>query len=159
MPDGRRSTARGKPRAAVSHEPWATAISWPRAMNPLQTTWIGNGVLYAAEWPCCHDPLRLGLCFEDLSPRPHAVGATTLPTRRRTSTTTARTRSSAAAHARAPPCRWRRARVPISLFSANSTGRVGWLARLLKLNSNFANSTGRVGWLARLLIKMVEAEF
>jgi len=24
-------------------------------------------VLYAAEWPCCHDPLRLGLCFEDLS--------------------------------------------------------------------------------------------
>ena len=24
-------------------------------------------MLYAAEWPCCHDPLRLGLCFEDLS--------------------------------------------------------------------------------------------
>ena len=23
--------------------------------------------MYAAEWPCCHDPLRLGLCFEDLS--------------------------------------------------------------------------------------------
>jgi len=30
-------------------------------------------VLYAAEWPCCHDPLRLGLCFEDLSTHARAA--------------------------------------------------------------------------------------
>ena len=23
-------------------------------------------MLYVVEWPCCHDPLRLSLCFDDL---------------------------------------------------------------------------------------------
>ena len=35
-------------------------------------------MLYAAEWPCCHDPLRLGLCFEDLSTHARAASSTTL---------------------------------------------------------------------------------
>ena len=39
--------------------PLAITIYAPGPMNPLQTTGISNGVLYAAEWPCCHDPLRL----------------------------------------------------------------------------------------------------
>ena len=39
-------------------------------MDPLQTTRTRNGVLYAAEWPCCHDPLRLCPLFHDLLPRP-----------------------------------------------------------------------------------------
>ena len=27
-----------------------------------------RGALYAAEWPCCHDPLRFSPCSDDLSP-------------------------------------------------------------------------------------------
>ena len=34
-------------------------VPLPRPMDPLQTTRMNDGVLYAAEWPCCHDPLRL----------------------------------------------------------------------------------------------------
>ena len=49
-------------------------------MDPLQTTRTRNGVLYAAEWPCCHDPLRLCPLFHDLLPRPpHGCASATTP--------------------------------------------------------------------------------
>ena len=45
--------------AQLRPEPHSIASHGPDPMDPLQTTRMRNGVLYAAEWPCCHDPLRL----------------------------------------------------------------------------------------------------
>ena len=47
--------------AQLRPEPHSIASHGPAPMDPLQTTRMRNGVLYAAEWPCCHDPLRLSL--------------------------------------------------------------------------------------------------
>ena len=47
--------------AQLRPEPHSIASHGPDPMDPLQTTRMRNGVLYAAEWPCCHDPLRLSL--------------------------------------------------------------------------------------------------
>ena len=51
--------------AQLRPEPHSIASHGPAPMDPLQTTRMRNGVLYAAEWPCCHDPLRLSLGSED----------------------------------------------------------------------------------------------
>ena len=51
--------------AQLRPEPHSIASHGPDTMDPLQTTRMRNGVLYAAEWPCCHDPLRLSLGSED----------------------------------------------------------------------------------------------
>ena len=51
--------------AQLRPEPHSIASHGPDPMDPLQTTRMRNGVLYAAEWPCCHDPLRLSLGSED----------------------------------------------------------------------------------------------
>ena len=55
--------------AQLRPEPHSIASHGPDPMDPLQTTRMRNGVLYAAEWPCCHDPLRLSLGSEDPYPR------------------------------------------------------------------------------------------
>ena len=47
--------------AQLRPEPHSIASHGPDPMDPLQTTRMRNGVLYAAEWPCCHDPLRPSL--------------------------------------------------------------------------------------------------
>ena len=72
----------GEPRARVVHtlEPRAITSPFPPPMDPLQTTRTRNGVLYAAEWPCCHDPLRLCPLFHDLLPwPPHGCASATTP--------------------------------------------------------------------------------
>ena len=70
-------------------------------------------MLYAAEWPCCHDPLRLGLCFEDLST--HARAA-----RRRQPSSHARHVRRAAAMPSGRARRW----LPLYfLFASIATGR------------------------------------
>ena len=52
--------------AQLRPEPHSIASHGPAPMDPLQTTRMRNGVLYAAEWPCCHDPLRFSLGYDDL---------------------------------------------------------------------------------------------
>ena len=52
--------------AQLRPEPHSIASHGPAPMDPLQTTRMRNGVLYAAEWPCCHDPLRFSLGSDDL---------------------------------------------------------------------------------------------
>ena len=59
--------------AQLRPEPHSIASHGPDPMDPLQTTRMRNGVLYAAEWPCCHDPLRLSLGSEDPYPRASRV--------------------------------------------------------------------------------------
>jgi hypothetical protein len=63
--------------AQLRPEPHSIASHGPAPMDPLQTTRMRNGVLYAAEWPCCHDPLRLSLGSEDpfYTITTHAFGA------------------------------------------------------------------------------------
>ena len=62
--------------AQLRPEPHSIASHGPAPMDPLQTTRMRNGVLYAAEWPCCHDPLRLSLGSEDpFYQTTHAFGA------------------------------------------------------------------------------------
>ena len=69
--------------AQLRPEPHSIASHGPDPMDPLQTTRMRNGVLYEAEWPCCHDPLRLSLGSEDPyqthTPSHKAVGRATLP--------------------------------------------------------------------------------
>ena len=66
--------------AQLRPEPHSIASHGPDPMDPLQTTRMRNGVLYAAEWPCCHDPLRFSLCSEDLweAPSPNEAPLTPL---------------------------------------------------------------------------------
>ena len=61
--------------AQLRPEPHSIASHGPDPMDPLQTTRMRNGVLYAAEWPCCHDPLRLSLGSEDPFQHTHTRGA------------------------------------------------------------------------------------
>ena len=61
--------------AQLRPEPHSIASHGPAPMDPLQTTRMRNGVLYAAEWPCCHDPLRLSLGSEDPFQHTHTRGA------------------------------------------------------------------------------------
>ena len=82
--------------AQLRPEPHSIASHGPDPMDPLQTTRMRNGVLYAAEWPCCHDPLRLSLGSEDpfyytthafgargcAHPHPHPGGAVGAPAAR-----------------------------------------------------------------------------
>ena len=69
--------------AQLRPEPHSIASHGPDPMDPLQTTRMRNGVLYEAEWPCCHDPLRLSLGSEDPyqthTPSHKAVGRAALP--------------------------------------------------------------------------------
>ena len=71
--------------AQLRPEPHSIASHGPAPMDPLQTTRMRNGVLYAAEWPCCHDPLRLSLGSEDPfyihNPRVRRARLRTPPTR------------------------------------------------------------------------------
>ena len=106
--------------AQLRPEPHSIASHGPAPMDPLQTTRMRNGVLYAAEWPCCHDPLRLSLGSEDPFSQPtRSARAVAHPLK-------TRVRARRARRVRAPPPRAGR-RAPnattLSLFAPREPSR------------------------------------
>ena len=106
--------------AQLRPEPHSIASHGPAPMDPLQTTRMRNGVLYAAEWPCCHDPLRLSLGSEDPFSQPtRSARAVAHPLQ-------TRVRARRARRVRAPPPRAGR-RAPnattLSLFAPREPSR------------------------------------
>ena len=99
--------------AQLRPEPHSIASHGPDTMDPLQTTRMRNGVLYEAEWPCCHDPLRLSLGSEDPyqthTPSHKAVGRAALPL-------------AGVGRSRGPPVPRRRARAGAPLLGFGAIG-------------------------------------